>query len=381
MVERRHDLYLLTPGPLTVAPEVKAEMLRDRSPNADLHRELTGEIRRYLLDICNGTHTHECVPIQGSATYAIEAGLQTLMPRDGKLLVIQNGFYGLRLRELAEGMGLDVSALELPMLPLPTRADVEQALDGDPGITHLLLCHAETGTGVLNPIEEVAAVARERGRTLFIDAVASFGAFPIDVAALDAEAVFVSPNKCLESVPGIAMVIAKRRALAAAAGRSASVVLDLNAQWRFFEEVGWWRWTPPTHVVAALAKACERHRREGGAAKRIERYRRNWRRLVEGLRARGFRTLLPDEAAAPIIATFHDPDDPGYTFEALYDALERRGIVIFPGRLTATGTFRIGVMGDLVESDMDVILAAMDEALAEIGVDPARSGEGQGVAS
>ena len=381
MVERRHDLYLLTPGPLTVAPEVKTEMLRDRSPNADLHRELTGEIRRYLLDICNGTHTHECVPIQGSATYAIEAGLQTLMPRDGKLLVIQNGFYGLRLRELAEGMGLDVSALELPMLPLPTRADVERALDGDPGITHLLLCHAETGTGVLNPIEEVAAVARERGRTLFIDAVASFGAFPIDVAALDAEAVFVSPNKCLESVPGIAMVIAKRRALAAAAGRSASVVLDLNAQWRFFEEVGWWRWTPPTHVVAALAKACERHRREGGAAKRLERYRRNWRRLVDGLRARGFRTLLPDEAAAPIIATFHDPDDPGYTFEALYNALERRGIVIFPGRLTATGTFRIGVMGDLVESDMDVILAAMDEALAEIGADPARPGEGQGAAS
>ena len=381
MAERRHDLYLLTPGPLTVAPEVKAEMLRDRSPNADLHRELTEEIRRYLLDVCNGTPTHECVPIQGSATYAIEAGLQTLIPRDGKLLVIQNGFYGLRLRELAEGMGLAVTTLELPMLPLPTRDDVERALDDDPGITHLLLCHAETGTGVLNPIEEVAAVARERGRALFIDAVASFGAFPIDVAALDAEAVFVSPNKCLESVPGVAMVIAKRRALAASAGRSASVVLDLNAQWRFFEEVGWWRWTPPTHVVAALAKACERHRREGGAAKRLERYRRNWRRLVGGLRARGFRTLLPDEAAAPIIATFHDPDEGGYTFEALYDALERRGIVIFPGRLTATGTFRIGVMGDLVESDMDVVLAAMDEALAEIGVDPARPGEGRGAAS
>ncbi|MCY4454341.1 MAG: 2-aminoethylphosphonate--pyruvate transaminase [Immundisolibacterales bacterium] len=368
MAERRHDLYLLTPGPLTVAPEVKAEMLRDRSPNAELHRELTEEVRRYLLDICNGVETHECVPIQGSATYAIEAGLQTLMPRDGRLLVIQNGFYGLRLRELAEGLGLDVKTLELPMLPLPTRADVERAIADDPAITHILLCHAETGTGVLNPVDEIAAVARERGVKLFVDAVASFGGFPIDVAALDAEAVFVSPNKCLESVPGIAMVIARRTALEAAAGRSASVVLDLHAQWRYFEEVGWWRWTPPTHVVAALARACERHRREGGTAKRLERYRRNWRRLVDGLRGRGFRTLLPDDAAAPIIATFHDPDDPDYTFEALYEALERRDIVIFPGRLTATGTFRIGVMGDLVESDMDVVLAAMDEALAEIGV-------------
>ena len=391
MVQRRHDLYLLTPGPLTVAPEVKAEMLSDLSPNAGRHRELTEEVRRYLLEICNGTGTHECVPIQGSATYAIEAGLQTLMPRDGRLLVIQNGFYGLRLRELAEGLGLDVTTLELPMLPLPTPADVERALAADPAISHVLLCHAETGTGVLNPIEEVAAVARERGLKLFVDAVASFGAFPIDVAALDAEAVFVSPNKCLESVPGIAMVVARRAALEAAAGRSASVVLDLHAQWRFFEDVGWWRWTPPTHVVAALAKACERHRREGGSAPRLARYRCNWRRLVDGLRGRGFRTLLPDEAAAPIIATFHDPDDPSYTFEALYDALERRDVVIFPGRLTATGTFRIGVMGDLVESDMDVILAAMDEALAEIGVgvgvdvdvdfDPARREAGQGAAS
>ena len=381
MVERRHDHYLLTPGPLTVAPEVKAEMLHDLSPNAALHRELTEDIRRYLLDICNGADTHECVPIQGSATYAIEAGLQTLMPRDGKLLVVQNGFYGLRLRELAEGLGLDVTTLVLPMLPLPVRADIERALENDPAVSHILLCHAETGTGVLNPVEEVAAVARENGRKLFVDAVASFGGFPIDVAALDAEAVFVSPNKCLESVPGIAMVIARRAALEAAAGRSRSVVLDLHAQWRFFEDVGWWRWTPPTHVVAALARACDRHRREGGTAPRLARYRRNWRRLVEGLRARGFRTLLPDDAAAPIIATFHDPDDPSYTFEALYDALERRGIVIFPGRLTATGTFRVGVMGDLVESDMDVVLAAMDEALAEIGVDAPRLAAGEGAAS
>ncbi len=381
MVERRHDLYLLTPGPLTVAPEVKAQMLQDRSPNAALHSKLTAEIGHYLLEICNGTETHVCVPLQGSATYAIEAGLHTLMPDDGKLLIIQNGFYGLRLRQLAEGIRLPTTTLELPMLPLPTRADVEKALADDPAITHILLCHAETGTGILNPIEEVAAVAREHGRKLFIDAVASFGGFPIDVAALDAEAVFVSPNKCLESVPGIGIVIAKKASLEAAEGRSASVVLDLYAQWRFFEQTGWWRTTPPTHVVAALAKACERHRAEGGVVPRHNRYRHNWRRLVDGLRRRGFRTLLPDDVAAPIIATFHDPDDPNYSFQALYDALEKRNIVIFPGRLTATGTFRIGIIGDLVESDIDLVLHTMDEALAEIGVDMAGPQVGEAASS
>ena len=365
---RRHDLYLLTPGPLTVAPEVKGQMLEDRSPNAAPHTALTAEIRAYLLEVANGTETHVCVPLQGSATYIIEAGLHTLVPTDGKLLVVQNGFYGMRLREIAEGIRLPTAALELPMLPLPSPEDIEKALDADPAITHIIVCHAETGTGVLNPIEEIAAVAKARGRKLLVDAVASFGGFPIDVAALDLDAVFISPNKCLESVPGIGMALIKRSALEAAEGRCPSVVLDLHAQWRFMEETGWWRWTPPTHVVAALAKACERHRAEGGVSARHARYERNWRRLVDGLRQRGFKTLLPDEVAAPIIATFHDPDDRAYSFQSFYEALEKRNIVIFPGKLTAAGTFRIGIMGDLLESDMNVILQAIDESLEEIGV-------------
>jgi len=368
MTERRHDFYLLTPGPLTVSPEVKREMLLDRSPNARLHADLTRAIRDYMLEICNGARTHVCVPIQGSATYAVEAAYHTLIPRDGKLLVIQNGFYGTRLREIADGIGLATATLDLPMLPTPTAADVARALDADPAITHIVMCHVDTGTGILNPIEPIAEIARQRGKRLLVDAVASFGGFPIDVAALDLEAVRISPNKCLEGVPGIGLVVCKKDSLMAAAKRAPSVVLDLHAQWAFFEEKGWWRWTPPTHVIGALAKACERHRAEGGVAARHERYRRNWRRLVDGLRQRGFRTLLPDEVAAPIIATFHDPRDPGYAFQKLYDALERRNIVIFPGRLTSAGTFRIGCMGDLDESDMSVILAAIDEALAEIGV-------------
>ena len=367
-MERRHDFYLLTPGPLTVPAEIKQAMLEDRSPNAALHSGMTRSIRDYVLEICNGRETHVCVPIQGSATYGIEAGLHTLVPLDGRILVIENGFYGKRLREIAEGSGFSVVTLELPMLPLPTQADVEAALDADPAITHIMLCHAETGTGVLNPIAEVAEVAKRRGKKLMVDAVASFGGFPIDAAALDVEAIFISPNKCLESVPGIALVVVKASALAGSAKRSRSMVLDLHHQWTHLEATGGWRWTPPTHVVAALHKACERHKAEGRPA-RLARYTANWRRLIDGLRQRGLRTLLPDEVAAPIIATFHEPEDPNYSFQAFYEAMERRGMIIFPGRLTAAGTFRIGVMGDLGEPDISLILAMIDESLSEIGVD------------
>lgn len=368
MSERRHAFYLLTPGPLTTAKEVREAMLADRSPNAETSAEALRGMRRYILEICNGAGSHECVPVQGSATFGIEAVFHTLLPKGSKVLVIQNGFYGMRLKEVAEGVGLSCALLELGMTETPSEATLEAALDQNPGVTHMILCHVDTGTGILNPLEPVAAVCQRRGVKLLVDAVASFGSFPIDVQALDLEAVMISPNKGLESVPGVALVVCKRASLEAAAGRSPSVVLDLHAQWAFMEQKGWWRFTPPTHVIGALGKALERHAAEGGVLARQARYRRNWRRLVDGLRQRGFRTLLPDTVAAPIIATFLDPDDPNYDFGKFYAAMERRGIVIFPGRLTSAGTFRIGCMGDLEDSDMTVILQAIDDALAEIGV-------------
>jgi 2-aminoethylphosphonate-pyruvate transaminase len=120
--------------------------------------------------------------------------------------------------------------------------------------------------------------------------------------------------------------------------------------------------------LLAFAKAIEEHKAEGGVAARHERYRGNWRRLVDGLRQQGFKTLLPDQYASPIIATFHDPDDPHYSFEQFHAAMARRGFVIFPGRLTAAHTFRIGCLGDLTEADMSLVIEAVQESMAELGV-------------
>jgi len=274
----------------------------------------------------------------------------------------------MRLREVLEAIGLDVVRLELSVIPPASGAAVEQALAADPSITHVALCHCDTGTGILNPLPEIAEACRARGVKLMIDAIASFGGFEIDARALGVEAVVISPNKCLEAVPGIALVLVKRDSLEAGKGRSPSSVLDLHAQWAFMEDKGWFRTTPPTHVLLALGKAVERHKAEGGIAPRQARYRRNFRRLVDGLRQQGFATLLPDEYASPIIATFNDPDDPAYSFDAFYAAMERRGFVIFPGRLTSAHTFRIGTMGDLTETDISLIIEAVLASMEEIGV-------------
>jgi 2-aminoethylphosphonate-pyruvate transaminase len=366
---RRHESYLLTPGPLTTSRAVKEAMLFDRSPNSAEMVEMVRGIRRYLVEIAGGTGSYECVPVQGSGTYACEAAFQTLIPRAGsRVMVIENGFYGTRLSELLEGIGIDTVRLERPMLPPPTGDDVEAALDANPGVTHLTFCHCDTGTGVLNPLDEIAEVCRARGVGVLVDAIASFGGFEIDVPGLGLEAVMLSPNKCMEGVPGIGFVIVRRSTLEAAKGRSPSFCLDLHAQWSFLEETGWFRFTPPTHVLLAFAQAVEQHEAEGGVAARHARYQHNWRRLVDGLRQEGFKTLLPDEHASPIIATFHDPDDPNYSFPKFYEAMHRRGFVIFPGRLTTAHTFRIGCMGDLTEGDMGLIIQAVRDSMAELDV-------------
>jgi 2-aminoethylphosphonate-pyruvate transaminase len=364
----RHASYLLTPGPVTVSDQVKKQMMFDRSANSAVVIEMTKFIRSYLLEICNGTKDYECVPLQGSATYAVEAAFQTLVPRGSGVLVIENGHYGARMSMLAEAVGMRVQRLDFPLYPLPTAAEVEAALEADPSLEYVGICHVETSTGALNPIEEIAAVARRMGRKIIVDAVASFGGIPIDLASLDAEALIISPNKCLEAVPGVGIVIAKRDLLEQSQGRSSSPCLDLYDQWKFLDANGFFRWTPPTHVLGALGEALKMHKEEGGVGPRHARYKGHWERLVNAMRQRGFTTLLPDEANAPIVTSFYDLKHPKFSFEALFASLEKRSIIIFPGRFPAQGTFRIGVMGDLVTEDIDLIIHSIDEALEEMGI-------------
>jgi len=365
---RRLESYLLTPGPVTVPHAIKMAMMVDRSANSVPVIEMVRTIRRYLLEICNGTAHYECVPLQGSATYAVEAVFQSLVPKGSRILVIENGAYGARMARIAEVAGFEVKKLSFGLQPMPTGEDVAAALDADPDIDYVGLCHVETSTGALNPIKEIAAAARARGKKVIIDAVASFGGIPIDVEELDLDALIISPNKCFESVPGIGIVIARRTTLVEAKGRSVSLCLDLHDQWAFLEQNGFFRWTPPTHVLGAFAEAVRLHEAEGGVPARNARYREHWSRLVNALRQRGFTTLLPDAHNAPIVTSFNVITDPNFTFNKLFHALDKRGVIIFPGNFPAVGTFRIGVMGDLQKADIDYIIQCIDDAMEEMGV-------------
>jgi len=228
--------------------------------------------------------------------------------------------------------------------------------------------HCETTSGVLNPVEEIAAVTARHGRRLLIDAMSAFGAIPLDARRTPFDAVTASANKCLEGVPGMGFAIVRREVLEAARGQAPSLSLDLHDQWTAMEKNGQWRFTPPTHVIAALDRALDQHAAEGGVAGRGARYRRNCARLVEGLRAMGFQTLLPDRLQAPVIVTVRMPADPKFDFETFYERLGRRGYVIYPGKLTVADSFRIGCIGAVGEAEMSGVLDAIRAVLAELGV-------------
>jgi 2-aminoethylphosphonate-pyruvate transaminase len=371
MTSPRRERIILTPGPVTTSAATRQATLRDYSPNEPEFLALTAELRAGLVELVNGGDDYVCVPLQGTGNAANEATLGTLVPRERRLLIVSNGFYGERLKQIAPAIGLDSLALDLPIRQPVSALALDAALGADPAISHVVVCHVDTGTGLLNPIEPLAAVCRRRRVGLIVDAIASFGGLPLDAAGLEVDALVLSPNKWLEGVPGLALVLVRRAALEAAAGRCHSFCLDLHRQWRSFEDNGRWRFTPPTQATAALVAALRQYAAEGRSA-RLERVRRNWRCLVDGLRALGFATVLADEVAAPVIATFHEPADPSYDRERFFDAVWRRGFVMFRGSLTPFPTFRIGCMGAFDETVMREVVRAIGEAMVELGVSDCR---------
>ena len=368
MTEPRRDPWLLTPGPLTTSRAVKEAMLHDWGSRDAEFIKLNARVRERLVELAGGQGTHVCVPLQGSGTFIVEAMIGTLVPRSGKLAVLINGSYGTRMVRMCEYLGRDRVVLETPEDTPVDPAALDAALAADAAITHVVVVHCETTSGVLNPVEEIAAVTGRRGRRLLVDAMSAFGALPLDAAATSYDALVASSNKCLEGVPGIGFAIIRRSALEGARGNASSLSLDLYDQWVAMEKTRQWRFTPPTHVLAALDQALAEHAAEGGVAGRGARYANNCRTLVEGLRALGFETLLPDALQAPIIVTVRMPADPKFNFESFYDRLSRRGFVIYPGKLTVADSFRIGCIGRLGENEMRGVLRAIGEILAETGV-------------
>jgi 2-aminoethylphosphonate-pyruvate transaminase len=359
---------LLTPGPLTTSDRTRQAMLRDWGSWDGDFNKITACIRTRVLDIVHGQGTHECVPMQGSGTFSVEAAIGTLVPRDGHVLVPSNGAYCQRLAKICRVLGRKVTTIDYTEDQQVQAADVDRALAADPGITHVAVVHCETGAGVLNPLHDIAQVVARHGRGLIVDAMSSFGALEIDARKTPFDAVIAASGKCLEGVPGMGFVVVRRAVLEQCEGHCHSLSMDLYEQWTYMEKTTQWRFTPPTHVVAALDEAIAQYIEEGGLAARGGRYARNCKALVDGLAALGLRSFLDPAIQAPIIVTFHAPADANYDFKTFYQEVKKRGYILYPGKLTQVETFRVGCMGHFGEAGIPGAVEAIAQTLEAMGI-------------
>ncbi len=366
--------YLLTPGPLTTAYSVKEAMLCDWGSWDGDFRAMTKRIRQQLLALIDDTEQQfDCVPMQGSGTFAVESMLGSLLPRDAKALVLANGAYGLRAAKTLEYLGRNHVVINKGDYLPPRGSEVAAALKADPDITHVIAIHCETSSGILNPIEEISQATYAAGRKLFIDSMSAFGAIPLSCQTIQYDAVVSSANKCIEGVPGFGFVLARKNILQESKGCSHSLSLDLYDQWDSMEKTGQWRFTPPTHTIAAFAQALQQHHDEGGVEARGSRYCANRDLLVDGMRKLGFETLLQDQWLSPIIVTFFNPAHANFKFESFYELLKSKGFIIYPGKLTVVDSFRIGCIGQLDTHVMQKVVDAAGDALQQLGVSSAEA--------
>lgn len=352
---------LLTPGPLTTTETVKNAMMSDWCTwDKDYNEGVVEVIRKELVGIASSRlEEYTAVLMQGSGTFCVEATLGSTVRPDDHLLVAANGAYGKRMGVIAEYYKLNCHVMKFDETEAVDPSAIDAYLTEHKEVTHVSVVHCETTTGVLNPLEEIAAVVKRHGKTLIVDAMSSFGGVPIDMAALGIDFLISSANKCIQGVPGFGFIIARRSLLEQCKGVARSLSLDIYDQWETMEKGhGKWRFTSPTHVVRAFMQALTELKAEGGVSARHARYCENHRVLVEGMCSLGYKTLLPDEWQSPIITSFYYPSA-SFDFQSFYQQLKAKGFVIYPGKISQADTFRIGNIGDVHPDDFRRLVDAI----------------------
>ena len=354
---------LLTPGPLTTTDTVKKEMLFDHCTWDDDYKVITLKIRKQLLELAHvDEEDYTVVFMQGSGTFGVESVLTSIIGDDEKLLIIANGAYGERQEDIAKHARIPYLTYSEPYNKIPDAERVAEILEKNPDITHVSMVHSETTSGLLNDIEAVGKVVKEKGLTFIVDAMSSFGGVDIPVKKWGIDFIISSANKCIQGVPGFSFIIANKEKLIASAGKARSLSLDLYDQWKTMDKDGKWRFTSPTHVVLAFAKALEEMIEEGGIPARSKRYYENNRLLIQRMKEMGMDTYIK-EHQGPIITTFFYPEHYKFSFSDMYQYIKERGYAIYPGKLTDADTFRIGNIGEIYEEDIEKVCEIIKEFL------------------
>jgi len=370
----RADKLLFTPGPLLTSPSVKAAMQRDLGSRDIAFLNVIKEVRSGTLKLANlNEKEYTMVPVQGSGTFGVEATLSTAVPqKNGGLLVVANGAYGQRMEKISKAQGIHHHTLLYGDDTPPSLQDITKMLEKNPEITHVATVHSETTSGIINDIVAIGQLVKKYNKTFIVDAMSSFGAIPIDFEKAKIDYLVTSANKCIQGVPGFAVVIARRSELDKSKGNARTLSLDVWDQNRGLDSDGQFRFTPPTHALLAYRQALKELEEEGGVAGRFKRYSTNHKIVDTGMTEMGFKSYLKPELRGPIISTYKYPNDPNWSFSRFYEELNKLDMVIYPGKVTNADSFRIGHIGHLFPKDCEKLLKDVTSVCKIMKVDPTK---------
>ncbi|KAG5487682.1 hypothetical protein LSCM1_08045 [Leishmania martiniquensis] len=373
-MQSTHKPILFTPGPLMTSDEVKRAMLTDYASRDARFVQAVKFVREELISIAElDPQKWVCILQPGSGTMGVEAAISTIFPRTGgKFFLINSGKYAEKQAQIAKRLQCPMVTLELDEGEEPKMSTLEAVIRANPDITTVGLVHHETSIGMVYPAEQIAEVVRRElpNANIIVDGISAFGGIPCDYEKA-CDVLVAAPNKCLHSVPGISIILARRFLIEAAKGRSRSATLDLSMQLASFDASGQFAFTPPVHVVMALQQALVEYKRDGGLMGRQKVYRAKAHVVREAVKEMGFMLFLDERkpSCANVVVCVKMPTDPRWNFKKFFIYLNEHDLIIYPGKASKAETFRFGIIGHTSVANCELLMKCAKKALQSLGID------------
>ncbi len=361
---------LLNPGPATTTDTVKyAQVVPDICPREKEFAQIMKEMGDDLVKIVHGDlNKYTAVLFTGSGTVNIDATISSLVPANKKILILNNGAYSGRGAEVCEYYGMDHINLKFPIDRPIDVAKAEEALKADKDIAVVYCCHHETGTGVLNPIREIGAMAHKYNCTMIVDTTSTYAMIPIDMDKDNLDFVMASAQKGLMSMTGLSYVIGNTAILEASKDYpKRSYYTNLYQQYSFIRDKGEMHFTPPIQTIYATRQAIKEYWEVGEEAK-WARHQRVWEALHKGLDELGFKDIIPREMQSRLVISVKYPDDPNWDFTKVHDYLYENGFTIYPGKVSDLPTFRLCSLGTIDVDDIEAFFVELKKALEKFNI-------------
>lgn len=361
---------LLNPGPATTTDTVKlAQVVPDICPREREFAGLMKGLRRDLLKLAHAPEDeYTTVLFCGSGTINIDICINSLVPDGKKILVVDNGAYNSRAVEVCRMYHIPHIDLKSSIFEQPDLAVVERTLKENPDVAVVYCCHHETGTGVLNPIREIGALAHKYGAIFISDTTSSLGMIPVDVKKDNIDFCMASAQKGLMAMSGLSFIIGRTDIIKASKDYpTRSYYCNLFLQYDYFEKTGEMHFTPPVQTIYATIQALKEFFAEGEEAK-FARHRRVYEAIRKGVTSMGFETVIDPSIESGLVVSVKYPDNPNWDFDKVHDFCYERGFTIYPGKISTTNTFRLCSLGTIDVNDIENFFIVLKEALKHYNI-------------